>query len=85
MQGDVGMAWRLILLLCKSALVVALLELLSPVADAVGLQFPWIDTMATALTRSAALSHGQAETLFLFVLVTTLLEVGQFVWALLVG
>lgn len=79
------MAWRLLLLLCKSALVVALLELLSPVAEAVGLQFPFIHSMAAALTHSTALSYGQAETLFLFVLVTALLEVGQFVWAVLVG
>lgn len=78
-----GMAWRLLLLLCKSALVVALLELLSPVAAAVGLRFPLIDTMAAALTRSTALSHGQAEALFLFVLVMALLEAAQFLWAVL--
>jgi hypothetical protein len=79
------MAWRLLLLLCKSALVVALLELLSPVASAIGLQLPFLDTMATAVAHSTALPYREAEALFLFVLVTTLLEVTQFLWALLVG
>ena len=79
------MAWRLLLLLCKSALLVALLELLSPVAAAIGLQFPFIDTMAAAISRSTELSYRQAETLFLFVLVMTLLEVVHFFWVLLVG
>lgn len=78
------MAWRLLLLVCKSALVVALLELLSPVAAAVGLQFPFIDNMAASIAHGTSLSYREAETLFLFVLVMTLLEVAQFMWALLV-
>ena len=78
------MAWRLLLLLCKSALLVALLELLSPFASDLGVQFPFLDTMASAIARSTALPFREAEVLFLFVLVMASLEVADFVWMLLV-
>lgn len=78
------MAWRLLLLLCKSALLVALLELLSPFASDLGLRFPFLDTMAGAIAQSTALPYPEAQVLFLFVLAMASLEVADFVWTLLV-
>ncbi|MBZ5576549.1 MAG: hypothetical protein LAP40_08330 [Acidobacteriia bacterium] len=76
---------RLLLLLFKSAVMVALLELLNPVADAIGLQFRFVDTVASAIAHSTAIPYRDAETLFLFGLVTAVLEGGQWLWDLVTG
>lgn len=80
-----AMFLRLLLLLFKSAVMVALLELLNPVADAIGLQFRFVDTVASAIAHSTAIPYRDAETLFLFGLVTAVLEGGQWLWDLVTG
>ncbi len=77
------MLWRILLLVAKSALMVALFDLMSPVADAVGLQFTWIAAASQALSQTTAMSYKEAQTLFLFLLATTTLEFGRFVWEMI--
>lgn len=79
------MFWRLLVVLTKSALMVALLELASPAADAVGLQFGLIARMASAISHSTAMPYKEAEVLFLFFLATAILETAGFVWGLITG
>jgi hypothetical protein len=79
------LVWRIVLVLFKSALMVALFELLSPVADAIGLQFQFIATVASALSHATAMPYREAEVLFLFLLATTSLEIGRFLWDLITG
>lgn len=77
------MFWRILLLVAKSALMVALFDLMSPVADAVGLQLTWISAASRALSQATAMSYNEAQTLFLFLLATTILEFGRFVWEMI--
>lgn len=77
------MFWRILLLVAKSALMVALFDLMSPVADTVGLQLTWIAAASRALSQATAMSYNEAQTLFLFLLATTVLEFGRFVWEMI--
>ncbi len=77
------MFWRILLLVAKSALMVALFDLMSPVADAVGLQVTWIAAASRAVSQATAMSYNEAQTLFLFLLATTVLEFGRFVWEMI--
>lgn len=77
------MFWRILLLVAKSALMVALFDLMSPVADAVGIQFTWIAAASRAVSQATAMSYTEAQTLFLFLLATTILEFGRFVWEMI--
>lgn len=77
------MFWRILLLVAKSALMVALFDLMSPVADAVGLQFTWIAAASQAVSQATAMSYNEAQTLFLFLLATTILEFGRFLWEMI--
>ena len=79
------MFWRILVVLTKSALMVAALELLSPAADAVGLQFRFIAKMASAISHATALPYKEAEVLFLFFLATAILETTEFFWGLITG
>ena len=77
------MLWRIVLLVAKSALMVALFDLMSPVADAVGLQLTFIATASRAISQVTAMSYNEAQTLLLFLLATTILEIGRFVWEMI--
>ena len=79
------MFWRIFVVLAKSALMVALLELLSPVAESIGLQVNFVGRMASAVSHSTALPYKEAEVILLFLLATTLLETAQFFWDLITG
>ena len=79
------MVWRLLFLLLKSALMVAMFKLLSPAADAVGLQFHFVDSVASSVSHFTALPYQEVEILLLFLLATTILELGSFLWNLAVG
>ena len=79
------MLWRLLFILLKSALMVALFELVSPVAEAVGLQLQFVARVAGAVSHFTAMPYKEAEVLFLFLLATTILEVGRFLWDLAIG
>lgn len=79
------MVWRILLVLSKSALMVLLFEVLSPVAEAIGIQFSFVATMASAISHSTALPYREAEILFLFVAISSLLEVADLVWNLITG
>ena len=79
------MVWRLFLILVKSALMVALFELLSPVTEAIGVQLKFVATVATAISHSTAMPYKEAEVLFVFLLATTLLEITRFLWEFFAG
>ena len=79
------MIWRLLFLLFKSALMVAMFKLLAPAAEAVGLQFHFVDSVAQAVSHFTAMPYQEAEILFLFLAATTILELGSFLWDLAVG
>jgi len=79
------MVWRLLFLLFKSALMVALFKLLSPAAEAIGLQFQFVDSVARSVSHFTTMPYQEAEILFLFLLATTILEFGSFLWDLTVG
>ena len=79
------MFWRILVVITKSAVMVALLELLSPAAEAIGLQFRFIARMASAISHATAMPYREAEVLFLFFLATALLETTEFVWGLITG
>ncbi|HLK50693.1 MAG TPA: hypothetical protein VKT49_21280 [Bryobacteraceae bacterium] len=79
------MIWRLLIILFKSALMVALFELLSPVAEAVGVQLKFVATVAAAISHSTSMPYKEAEVLFLFLVATTLLEIARFLWEFLAG
>jgi hypothetical protein len=82
MVMDAVMLLRILLLVMKSALMVALFDLISPVTDAIGFQLTFIATASRALSQATAMSYKEAQTLFLFLLATTILEIGRFVWEL---
>lgn len=79
------MVWRILLVLFKSALAVALLELMAPFGDAVGLHLTFVPTVARAISHAAAIPYREAELLFLFALATALLEGADFCWRVIVG
>jgi hypothetical protein len=79
------MVFRLLFLLLKSALMVALFKLLSPVAQAVGLQFQFVDSVASSISHFTAMPYYEAEVVFLFLLATTILEAGRLIWDITVG
>ena len=79
------MVLRILLVLFKSAVLAALFELLSPVAHAIGLQFTFISIVANAFSHATNMPYHEAEIVLLLLLVTTLLEVGRFVWDLITG
>ena len=71
---------RSLFVLLKSALMVAFLELLSPVGNATGLKVRFVATVATAISRATTLPFREAEVLFLLILVIALSEMGRAVW-----
>ena len=77
------MVFRILLFVLKSALMVAFLEFLRPVADVIGLQLSFISAVAGAISRLTAIPYRESEILFLFVLTTTLWGIGRAVWALI--
>ena len=79
------MVLRVLFILFKSALMVALFKLLSPAAEAVGLQFHFVDSVARTFSHFAGMSYEEAEILFLFLLATTTLELGSFIWDRTIG
>ena len=76
------MLWRILLVFVKSSVMVALFELLSPVAEPIGIQLTFIATIARTISQATVIPYRDAEILFLFVLATTLLELSRFVWDL---
>lgn len=79
------MTWRILLVLVKSAVVVALFEFLHPVADAIGLQLNFVSAVATAISRATAIPYREAEALFLLAVVVTLSQITRIIWDLITG
>ena len=79
------MAWRILVVLLKSAVAVALFEFLSPVAEVIGLQMTFIGTVAEAISRATAIPYREAEILFLLALAVTLSQITRIVWDLITG
>ena len=76
------MMWRIFLALLKSAVMVALFEFFSPVAEAIGLQFTLIATISRAISQAAAIPYRDAEILFLLALATTVSQIVKVIWDL---
>jgi hypothetical protein len=79
------MILRSLFVLLKSALMVALLEFLSSVGEAIGFQVRSIATVATAISQATVIPHKEAEALFLLVLVMVLSEAARVVWNVITG
>ena len=79
------MLWRILLVLFKSAVMVALFKLLSPMAEAIGLQLSFIDPIAREISYATSLPYRESEVLLLLVLATALLEVPRILWDLITG
>ena len=79
------MVWRVLLVLLKSALMVALFEFVRPVADAIGLQLAFVDTVVAAISRATALPHWETEILFLLALTVMLSQIARIFWDLITG
>jgi len=79
------MVWRILFILLKSALMVALFEFVRPVADVIGLQPAFVDAVAGAISRATALPHWEAEILFLLALAVMLSQIARIVWDLITG
>ena len=79
------MVWRVLLVIFKSALMVVLFEFVRPVADVIGLQLAFVDTVAEAISRATALPHWEAEILFLLALAVSLSQIARIFWDLITG
>ena len=77
------MFWRILVILLKSGLTVALFEAFRPVVEAVGLQLTLVGTVAKAISSATAISYREAEVLFLLVFTITLFEIARIVWDLM--
>jgi hypothetical protein len=77
--------WRILLVLFKSAIAVALFEFLHPVAEAVGVQLTFVGTAAAAISQAAHIPYQEAEILFLLAVAVTLSQVARVVWELITG
>ena len=71
------MVRRILPVVFKSALIVALFELLGPVADAIGLRLN-LEAIAIAISHATAMPYRVAEVFFLFLLVAVVLELARF-------
>ena len=76
---------RSLFVLLKSAIMVAFLEFLSPVGEAIGLRVRFVATVATAISQVTDLPHKEAEVLFLLVLVIVLSEIARAVRSVITG
>ena len=76
---------RSIFVLLKSAMMVALLEFLSPVGEAIGLRLRFVATAATAISQVTDLPYKEAEVLFLLVFVIVLSEIARAVRSVITG
>jgi len=74
------MAWRLLLVILKSALLMALIEVLRPVPDSIGLHVSLIPPIARAISQATALPYTESELLFLVALARTLVKIAKPVW-----
>jgi hypothetical protein len=79
----VVMLWRILLVLLKSGLTVALFEVVRPIAEAVGVQLSLVATIAKAISSATAIPYREAEVLFLLVFAATMLEIARIVRDLL--
>jgi hypothetical protein len=65
--------------------MVAFLEFLSPVGEAIGLRMRFVATVAAAISQVTALSYKEAEVFFLVVLVIVLSEMARTIWNVITG
>jgi hypothetical protein len=76
------MLWRTLLLVLKSAAMVALFEFLRPVADSVGLRLEFMDSLTRAISNGINVPYGYAELVVPFLLATMLVMISKAVWSL---
>ena len=79
------MAWRILVVLLKSVLLVTVFEFFRPVADAIGLQFTFVATIAGAISQATRIPQWQAEIVFLLSLAITLTQIARIFWDLITG
>ncbi len=76
------MFWRILLWLLKPAALAALFELLSPIGDALGLQFTFIVSLAWKLSNALNVPYRSAELMIVFMIAATLVKISKAVWDL---
>jgi hypothetical protein len=79
------MFWRILLILLKSGLTVALFEAFRPIIEATGIQLSLVGSVSRAISNATAIPVREAEVLFLLVFMAVLLELFSAVWKLMVG
>ncbi len=76
------MLWRLLLLLVKPAALTLLFELLSPLADAIGLHVGFIQNISWATSQAIRLPARECEVMVVFALCTLALRLSKIAWDL---
>ena len=78
------MFWRILLVLVKSGLTVALFEALRPIVEALGVQFSLVSSVSRAISNATAIPVREAEILFLLLFMAGMLEIFHVVRNLMV-
>jgi hypothetical protein len=65
--------------------MVGLFELLSPLADSMGIQFGFIAVAARAISNAMSVRYGYAEVAVVFSFTATLLKISKILWDLATG
>jgi hypothetical protein len=84
-RGALPMIWRILLVVLKSALIVAAFEFFRPVADAIGLQLTFVSTVAGAISQAARIPNWEAEILFLLAVAFAVTQITRIFWDLITG
>ena len=69
------MFWRILLVLLKSGLTVALFEASRPLVEAIGVHLSLVGAVSRAISKATAIPIQEAEILFLLVFMAGLLEI----------
>ena len=83
--GAFAMVWRVLLVVLKSSLAVALFEFLNPVAGAIGLQLTFVTTAAAAISRVTVMPYREAEVVFLLAVAVVMSQMVRILWDLITG
>ncbi|HUI80448.1 MAG TPA: hypothetical protein VLY24_21130 [Bryobacteraceae bacterium] len=78
------MFWRILLVLLKSGLTVALFEASRPLVEAIGVHLSLVGAVSRAISKATAIPIQEAEILFLLVFMAGLLEITRIARQLMV-
>ncbi|HJT88298.1 MAG TPA: hypothetical protein VJ732_10590 [Bryobacteraceae bacterium] len=76
------MFWRVLLLLLKPAALTVLFELLSPVAEAIGLHLGFVRQIALMVSQAVHFPAQECEVAVVFAVATVLVKLSTIAWDL---